>query len=99
MVSFDEEGSLSVVPAAQAQATFDDLEEQAVSLGSDRHERAWRRAVRRHEMDRLRRVLREEVMAAGLRGGTRRLLSLGRKNLVSVGRSLREILLAGKSSQ
>ena len=99
MVSFDEEGFLSVLPAVQAQATFDDLEEQAASLGTGRHERAWRRAVRRHEMDRLRRVLREEVMAAGLRGGTRRLLSLGRKNLVSVGRSLREILLAGKSSQ
>jgi poly-gamma-glutamate capsule biosynthesis protein CapA/YwtB (metallophosphatase superfamily) len=99
MVSFDEEGFLSVVPAAQAQATFDDLAQQAASLGTGRHERAWRQAVRRHEMDRLRRILREEVLAAGLWGGTKRLMSLGRKNLVSVGRSLREILLVGKSSR
>jgi hypothetical protein len=50
-------------------------------------------------MARLGRVLREEVLAAGWRGGTTRLLRLGRKNLLSVGRSVREILFAGKAGE
>jgi hypothetical protein len=97
VVSFDEAGFLSCVPAPAAQALLDDLTAKAPELGTVEHERLWRQAVRKHEMQRLRRVLREEVLAAGWRGGTARLLRLGRKNIVSVGRSLREILLTGKS--
>jgi hypothetical protein len=45
----------------------------------------------------LRRVLRDEVIAAGWLGGTARLLRLGRTNILSVGRSMREIIWTGKS--
>ena len=96
VVSFDDTGQLARLPPDEAQGRLDELATQAVVLGTAQHERLWRQAVRRHEWQRLRRVLQDEVIAAGWRGGTTRLLRLGRKNLVSVGRSLKEILSTGK---
>jgi poly-gamma-glutamate capsule biosynthesis protein CapA/YwtB (metallophosphatase superfamily) len=81
-----------VEPVEHGQRITARIAADALLLGTPRHGAAWQAAVRRHEMQRLRRVFREEVIAAGWRGGTARLLSLGRKNLVSVGRSLGEIL-------
>jgi len=97
VVSFDEAGFLSRVPTAEAQERLDELTTQATILGTDQHEQLWRQAVRRHELQRLRRVLRDEVIAAGWLGGTARLLRLGRTNILSVGRSMREIIWTGKS--
>ena len=65
-------------------------------LGTHRGDRAWQRAVRQHEVARMQRVLRKEVLDAGFRDGTVRLLRLGRKNLWSLTRSLREILGGGQ---
>ena len=52
----------------------------------------WRQLVRRAELKRLSRVFRDEVIAAGWSGGTRRLLSVGGKSVRSIGRSVYEIL-------
>jgi len=95
VVSFDEAGFLSCVPESEAQERLDELATQAAVLGTEQHERLWRQAVRRYELQRLRRIVQDEVIAAGWRGGSARLLRLGRKNLASVGHSLREILLTG----
>lgn len=65
-------------------------------LGEERGDKAWSRAVRQYEVARLRRVLRQEVLDAGFRDGTSRLLRLGRKNLRSLGRSLGEIIGGGQ---
>ena len=59
------------------------------------YEQAWKSEVRRHEWRRLRRVVREELLEAGWRDAARRVFSLGRKNLLSVGRSLVEIAFGG----
>ncbi|MFA6110617.1 MAG: CapA family protein [Candidatus Latescibacterota bacterium] len=55
----------------------------------------WQAQVRRAEVRRLWRVLDEEVLNAGWRGGACRLARLGRKNFRSIGRSLAEILGRG----
>jgi len=68
----------------------------AADLGTTAGEQAWHRAVRRFEISRLRRVIREEVLDAGFRDGPSRLLRLGRKNLKSLGRSLGEIIGGGQ---
>ena len=59
----------------------------------------WRQLVRRAELTRLSRVFREEVVAAGWSGGTRRLLSVGGKGVRSIGRSVYEILGFGVSER
>jgi hypothetical protein len=59
----------------------------------------WRRLVRRAELKRLSRVFRDEVVAAGWSGGTRRLLSVGGKGARSIGRSVYEILGFGMSER
>ena len=99
VVSFDEAGYLSVMAERESQGLLTELERHSSTLGTEAHAGQWHGAVRRHEMARLGRVLREEVLAAGWRGGTTRLLRLGRKNLLSVGRSVREILFAGKAGE
>jgi poly-gamma-glutamate capsule biosynthesis protein CapA/YwtB (metallophosphatase superfamily) len=96
VVSFDDEGYMSLVAADEAERLLEKLASDLPMLGTPRHDRAWKQAVRKHEMDRLRRVWREEVVAVGWRAGTSRLMRLGRKNLTSVGRSVGEILWSGK---
>ena len=96
VVCFDDDGYLSMVSAERNAQLLAVLDEGASLLGGAAHEPAWQSAVRRHELARLRRVFREEVVAAGWAGGSRRLLRLGRKNLLSIGRSLSEILWTGK---
>ena len=51
----------------------------------------WRSQARRHELRRLWRVFNEEVIEAGWKGGSARLLQLGSKNFRSIGRSFSEI--------
>lgn len=97
VVSFDDDGFVRPVSQQRSCQLLQGLEEARRLLGGPSHEQAWQRAVRQHELARLRRVFREEVVAAGWLGGSRRLLRLGRKNLVSVGRSLGEILWTGKA--
>ncbi len=98
VVSFDDDGFLSIVAEPDAGALLTELSKAGETLGSRQHKREWCMAVQRHEAARLCRVLREEVLAAGWRGGSARLLHLGRKNLSSVVRSLGEILWPRKGS-
>lgn len=95
-VTGDSDTGVTPLPAERAQQVVEEAATAAALLGGDEQEARWQDAVRRHEMARLRRVFREEVVAAGWRGGTARLLRLGRKNLLSVGRSLAEIVTAGR---
>lgn len=96
-VAYDDALAVRPLDGHRAGAVRAALAATAAVLGTGAHEEAWRAAVRRCEWRRLRRVLREEVVAAGWRGGAGRLLRLGRKNLVSVARSLGEILALGRS--
>lgn len=91
-VHADGDGHLRVLPEARRQQIETELAQVAADLGTTAGEQAWHRAVRRFEISRLRRVIREEVLDAGFRDGTSRLLRLGRKNLKSLGRSLGEII-------
>lgn len=68
------------------------LDEYSRQLRSERYERLWAGQIRGHELRRLRRVLKTEVLDVGLRGGLTRLSSLGVKNMKSIGRSLWEIV-------
>lgn len=82
-----------VVPLSgeEAEGVVDLFGAGSRALVTGDYESFWRAEIRRHELRRLARVFREEVLAAGWRRGTRRVLSLGWKNLRSVGRSVREI--------
>jgi len=95
-VHADGDGHLRVLPEARRQQIETELAQVAADLGTTAGEQAWHRAVRRFEISRLRRVIREEVLDAGFRDGTSRLLRLGRKNLKSLGRSLGEIIGGGQ---
>lgn len=68
------------------------LDEYSSRLQSPRYDQFWSAQVRSHEMRRLGRILRTEVLDEGWRGGLVRLSSLGIKNFRSIGRSLREIV-------
>ncbi len=92
----DEAGGVQLLATQRSEQIKQQLSELVSQLGTAAGEVAWQRAVRRFEIARLRRVLREEVFDAGFRGGTTRLLRLGRKNLRSLGRSLGEIIGGGQ---
>ncbi|MBT4609516.1 MAG: CapA family protein [Gemmatimonadetes bacterium] len=95
-VCCDLDGALQLLPAERRDQIMHSLSTTCEILGSLAGEKAWQREVRRFEIARLRRVLREEVVDAGVRAGTSRLLRLGRKNLRSLGRSLGEIIGGGQ---
>lgn len=94
-ITGDHEGNVRLQSAQRHEEVMMAQQRAAQILGTQEGDRAWQRAVRQHEIDRLRRVLRQEVIAAGFRGGTARLLRLGGKNLRSLGRSLGEIIGGG----
>jgi hypothetical protein len=95
-VCCDQHGGLQLLNPERRDQIMDSLSTHGEILGTVAGEKAWQREVRRFEIARLRRVLREEVVEAGVRAGTTRLLRLGRKNLRSLGRSLGEIIGGGQ---
>ncbi|MFC1525541.1 CapA family protein [Candidatus Latescibacterota bacterium] len=84
-------GEVASLAGDDAEAAVEHFRASSRALEAGDYHSMWRAEIRRHELRRLARVIRDEVVAAGWRGGSRRLMSLGWKNLRSVGRSLREI--------
>ncbi|MBT3342801.1 MAG: CapA family protein [Gemmatimonadetes bacterium] len=95
-IGCDADGRLRSLPSQRQEQIMAAQAHMRPELGTHRGDRAWQRAVRQHEVARMQRVLRKEVLDAGFRDGTVRLLRLGRKNLWSLTRSLREILGGGQ---
>ena len=98
LASRGESGDLELLKGDREEQEEERLDRYSAVLGREDYRDCWSAQVRRYEARRLWRVFEEEVIKAGWRGGTVRLLRLGVKNFRSVGRSLAEILTgAGKN--
>ena len=75
-----------------------EIEEFSAALLRPDYSAFWRRQVKTHELKRIKRVFRDEVIRAGWMGGAKRMLSMGTKNLRSIGRSIDEILFKSKAN-
>ena len=75
-----------------------EIEEFSAALLRPDYPAFWRRQVKTHELKRIKRVFRDEVIRAGWMGGAKRMLSMGTKNLRSIGRSIDEILFKSKAN-
>jgi poly-gamma-glutamate capsule biosynthesis protein CapA/YwtB (metallophosphatase superfamily) len=93
LIRMADSGSLVELAGAEHDRLAADLAGFSEALSRSDYAALWQQQVRSQELRRLWRVLDEEVLQAGWRGGAQRLLSLGWKNVGSVGRSLSEIVL------
>ncbi|MEW6750764.1 MAG: CapA family protein [Candidatus Latescibacterota bacterium] len=91
-VRLGEDGCLARLAGAEADAFWRAFQSHSAAVRRPDYAALWARHVRQHELARLRRVLRREVVEAGWRGALKRILGLRGKNLVSAGRSLTEIV-------
>lgn len=94
-VAMAADGSLTRLGELRRSEMLTEVERYSAVFARAEYPAFWQAQVRRAEARRLWRVLDEEVLNAGWRGGACRLARLGRKNLCSIGRSLAEILGRG----
>ena len=84
--------------AEQAERRRGEMEELSAAILRPDYSAFWSRQVKTHELNRIKRVFRDEVLGAGWMGGARRMISIGAKNLRSIGRSIDEILFRSKAN-
>ena len=75
-----------------------EIEEFSAAILRPDYATFWSRHVKSYELNRIKRVFRDEVIRAGWMGGAKRMISVGTKNLRSIGRSLDEILFKSKTN-
>jgi hypothetical protein len=74
------------------------LEELSAAISQADYSTFWSRQLKVHELARIKRVFRDQVIRAGWKNGAKRIITVGRKNLRSIGRSIDEILFSSRPS-
>ncbi len=84
--------------AGEAERFHREIEEFSAAILRPDYSTFWSRQVKSHELKRIKRVFCDEVIRAGWMGGAKRMISVGTKNLRSIGRSIDEILFKSKTN-
>ena len=72
------------------------LEDLSAAISQPDYSTFWGKQLKAHELRRIKRVFRDEVIRAGWKNGAKRMISMGTKNLRSIGRSIEEILFSSR---